>query len=185
MATIASTISLAAVLTGCGQSRQPVRTNGFQPAAPNAPAASTAPAPPSYNVPDFTGQTSGSGQGGDYVEVNERQPGQAVDINSTLVSGKRTIVEFYSPYCGPCMALRPYVQRLASVRPDLAVRSINVNRPQVVGIDWRSPVIRQNRQIRFLPYFMIYGPEKRLEAHGGEASNAVVDCIEKTFSKPR
>jgi thiol-disulfide isomerase/thioredoxin len=178
LATIAATIVVGAGLSGCGRALQ---SNQREVVSSRPPVNGLIPPAPSRSLSG----PAASGQKGDYQELNESSPGEPVDINGSLVSGKRTIVEFYSPYCGPCMALRPYVQRLAGQRSDLAIRSINVNRPQVEGIDWHSPVIQENPQVKMLPYFLIYGPDKRLEADGVRASNAVVDCIQEQMRRPR
>ena len=59
-----------------------------------------------------------------------RQPGQALDVKSLLVKGKTTVIDFYSPFCPPCVRLAPIMAQLAAKRPDLAIEKVNINRPE-------------------------------------------------------
>jgi len=89
-----------------------------------------------------------------------------------LVNGKTTLIDFYSPFCPPCVQLAPVMAQLAAKRPDLAIRKVNINRPGVQGIDWRSPLAQQY-QIRQVPYFMVFSPQGRLVAQGREAAETL------------
>ena len=121
----------------------------------------------SKNTPEITAHNNI-----DYVEINESNPGQPIDFAPQLVSGKYTIIDYYSPYCGPCMRLRPSLQYLTVARNDVAVRSININRPGVRGIDWDSPIIKATG-IQSLPHLIIFDPNKHQVSEGREASMQV------------
>jgi len=99
-------------------------------------------------------------------------PGETLDIKSLLVNGKTTVIDFYSPFCPPCVRLAPLMAKLAKKRPDLAIKKVDINRPGVDGIDWRSPVAQQY-QIRQVPYFMIFNPQGQLVAQGSGATETV------------
>ena len=101
-------------------------------------------------------------------DANASNPGQCLDLKSLPVKGKTTLVDFYSPYCPPCMAMAPVLDKLARKRPDLALRRVNINRPEVRGIDWRSPLAEQ-LQLRSVPHFMIFDPRGQLVAEGKAA----------------
>ena len=105
-------------------------------------------------------------------EANSGNPGQTLDVKSLLVKGKTTLIDFHSPFCPPCVRLAPLLAQLAAKRPDLAVKKVNINRPGVQGIDWRSPLAQQY-QIRQVPYFMIFNPQGQLAAQGREATEPV------------
>ena len=105
-------------------------------------------------------------------EANAGNPGQTLDVKSLLVKGKTTLIDFYSPFCPPCVQLAPIMARLAAKRPDLAIKKVNINRPEVKGIDWRSPLAQQY-QIRQVPYFMVFSPQGKLVAQGREAAETV------------
>jgi thiol-disulfide isomerase/thioredoxin len=104
--------------------------------------------------------------------IAEANPGQTLNVKSLLVKGKTTLIDFYSPFCPPCVQLAPLMDQLAAKRPDLAIKKANINRPGVNGIDWRSPLAQQY-QIRQVPYFMIFDPRGKLVAQGREAFETV------------
>jgi thiol-disulfide isomerase/thioredoxin len=106
------------------------------------------------------------------LDANPNNPGQTLDVKSLLVKGKTTLIDFYSPFCPPCVRLAPIMAKLAKKRPDLAIKKVNINRPGVNGIDWRSPVAQQH-QIRQVPFFMIFDPQGQLVAQGREAAETV------------
>jgi len=105
-------------------------------------------------------------------EANSGNPGQTLDVKSLLVKGKTTLIDFHSPFCPPCVQLAPVMAQLAAKRPDLTIKKININRPEVKGIDWRSPLAQQY-QIRQVPYFMVFSPQGQLVAQGREAAETV------------
>ena len=115
--------------------------------------------------------SSGAGAG-TLADANSGNPGQTLEINSLLVKGKTTVIDFYSPFCPPCVRLAPLMADLAKKRPDLAIKKVNINRPGVNGIDWRSPLAQQY-QIRQVPYFMIFNPQGQRVAQGREAVETV------------
>jgi len=109
---------------------------------------------------------------GEIAEANAGHTGQTLEVKSLLVQGKTTLIDFYSPFCPPCVQLAPLMARLAEKRPDLAVIKVNINRPEVKGIDWRSPLAQQY-QIRQVPYFMVFSPKGKLLAQGRDAVETV------------
>ena len=115
--------------------------------------------------------SSGAGAGA-VADANPSNPGQTLDVNSLLVKGKTTLIDFHSPFCPPCVRLAPIMAKLAEKRPDLAIKKVNINRPEVNGIDWRSPLAQQY-QIRQVPYFMIFNPQGQPVAQGREAAETV------------
>ena len=109
---------------------------------------------------------------GAVTDVNPNNPGETLDIKSLLVKGKTTVIDFYSPFCPPCVRLAPLMAKLAKKRPDLAIKKVDINRAGVNGIDWRSPLAQQY-QIRQVPYFMIFNPQGKLVAQGSGATETV------------
>ena len=109
---------------------------------------------------------------GAVADANAGNPGQTLDVKSLSVKGKTTVIDFYSPFCPPCVRLAPIMAQLAAKRPDLAIKKVNINRPQVNGIDWRSPLAQQY-QIRQVPYFMIFNPQGQPVAQGRDAVETV------------
>jgi thiol-disulfide isomerase/thioredoxin len=117
----------------------------------------------------------------DYQDINAEGDLESVKGEDYVARGKFTIIEFYSPYCPPCMALKPKVYELAMARKDIAVRAINVNRAGIEGIDWESPIIAQNGKFNSLPYIRIYGPDKKLLASGQAATEEVLRALQAQF----
>ena len=115
--------------------------------------------------------SSGAWAGG-LADANRGKTGQTLEVKSLLVKGKTTLIDFHSPFCPPCVELAPIMAKLAAKRSDLAIKKVNINRPEVKGIDWGSPLAQQH-QIRQVPYFMIFNPKGKLVAEGREATEMV------------
>lgn len=117
-----------------------------------------------------------------FQDVNQNAPGESVDVKKSLVYGKYTVIDFTSEYCGPCMQLRPYLMELSKNRSDIAVRSFDINRLGVEGIDWQSPLARKYR-ISSIPFLQIYDASGHLIADGSGAKAQVLKAIEEDVMK--
>jgi thiol-disulfide isomerase/thioredoxin len=115
---------------------------------------------------------------GKLADANAGKGGETLDLKALVVEGKTTLIDFYSPFCPPCVQLAPILDQLAAKRPDLSIRKVNVNRPGVNNIDWRSPLAQQY-EIRRLPYFMIFSPQGKLLAQGDAAIEQLKDWLQK------
>jgi thiol-disulfide isomerase/thioredoxin len=102
------------------------------------------------------------------LNANAGQGGETLDLSPLLTKGKTNLIDFYSPFCPPCVQMAPVMEQLAERRPDLAIYKVNINRPDIKGIDWRSPLAQQYK-IRQVPYFMIFSPQGKLVAQGPAA----------------
>lgn len=115
---------------------------------------------------------------------NPDRGGETLDLKSLLSKGRTTAFDFYSPYCYPCVRLVPILEKLAARLPEVAFVRLNINRPQVRGIDWRSPLAQQYR-LRSVPYFMIFNPQGKLVAQGPEAQKMVKEWLQKAGLVPK
>ncbi|MBI2944909.1 MAG: thioredoxin family protein [Candidatus Wallbacteria bacterium] len=106
------------------------------------------------------------------------EAGLEIDIERYRVPGKMTIFDFHSRNCPPCRAIAPGLQRLVEARADIAVRTINVDRPGSRSIDFSSPVAEQYG-IRALPHFVIYDSRGRRAMEGKAAHRQVSEWIEQ------
>lgn len=105
--------------------------------------------------------------------------GARVDINEHLTPGRTTIVDFTSIYCPPCEAIRPKLERMAIAWADkVAILKVDINRPDVRGIDWESPVAQQYG-LRSIPHFKIFDAEGKLIAEGDRAYGMVQQYIQQ------
>lgn len=98
--------------------------------------------------------------------------GQTVDLKDYLVPGKTVVFDFTSEYCPPCRAISPYLDKLHAERDDVVVVKVDINRPGVRGIDWRSPVATQY-DMNSIPHFKVFGPDGQLQAEGQPARELV------------
>ena len=89
--------------------------------------------------------------------------GETVNLADYLVPGKTTVFDFTSKYCGPCQAYNQPLHDLHAKRTDLAVVKVDINRADVKGIDWESPVARQFG-LHSIPHFKVYSPQGKLLA---------------------
>jgi thiol-disulfide isomerase/thioredoxin len=103
--------------------------------------------------------------------------GQQVNINDYLVPGKTVVFDFTSDFCPPCRAINPYLDKLHANRADVVVVKVDINRPDVKGIDWKSPVAQQY-EMKSIPYFKVYGPDGQFIADGRAARDMVTAWFE-------
>ncbi|MBI4644086.1 MAG: thioredoxin family protein [Deltaproteobacteria bacterium] len=115
---------------------------------------------------------------------NPGRGGETLDLKSLLSQGRTTAIDFYSPYCQPCVKMAPVLEKLAARMPEMAFVKLNINRPQVRGIDWRSPLAQQYR-LKSVPYFMIFNPQGKLVAEGPEAQKMIKDWLQKAGLAPQ
>jgi thiol-disulfide isomerase/thioredoxin len=115
---------------------------------------------------------------GAVVDANAGHGGEPLEVKSLLAKGKTTLIDLYSPFCPPCVRLAPLLEQLAAKRSDLAIKKVNINRPEVKGIDWGSPLAQQY-QIRQVPFFMIFNPKGKLLAQGRDATDQVVRWLQE------
>ena len=47
--------------------------------------------------------------------------------NEVLNSEKKVLLDFWAPWCGPCLMVVPIVEEIADERPDIKVGKINVD----------------------------------------------------------
>lgn len=104
--------------------------------------------------------------------------GATITLADHLVAGKTTVVDFTSEYCPPCRAYAEPLNQLHAQRADVAVVKVDINRPDVRGIDWKSPVAQQFG-LRSIPHFKVYGPDGKLVAEGDDARKVVNDMLAK------
>ena len=98
--------------------------------------------------------------------------GQTINLAEVLVPGKTTVVDFTSKYCPPCQFYNEPLVKLHSQRNDIAVVKVDINRPDVRGIDWKSPVAQQFK-LQSIPHFKVFGPDGKLIAEdipGGDSA---------------
>lgn len=104
--------------------------------------------------------------------------GQTVNLADYLVPGKTVVFDFTSEFCPPCRAISPHLDKLHAKRADVVVVKVDINRPDVRGIDWGSPVAKQYG-MNSIPHFKVYGPDGQLQAEGKPARELVTSWFEE------
>jgi thiol-disulfide isomerase/thioredoxin len=94
--------------------------------------------------------------------------GEPVNLADFMLPGKTTVFDFYSEYCGPCVQVAPSLEKLHRSRDDIVVVKVDINRPGIREINWRSPVAQQYG-LRSIPHFKVYGADGKLLAEDGPA----------------
>jgi thioredoxin 1 len=107
-------------------------------------------------------------------EGNRGKEGESFDLSKVVSRGQFTLVDFWSPYCGPCLRMAPYMESLAAKRSDLNVVKLNINRAGVQGIDWKSPLAQQYN-IKSVPFLVIFDKQGKKIAEGQKALNMFID----------
>jgi thiol-disulfide isomerase/thioredoxin len=110
---------------------------------------------------------------------NPGRGGETLAIKAVLDRNHTTAVDFYSPYCPPCVMIAPLLEQLAARLPEVTFVRVNINRPEAQAIDWKSPLARQYR-IRSIPHFMIFDAQGKLVVEGPAASRMIQSWMEKT-----
>ncbi len=159
-------VASAIILSACTSAPQSEVTQP-QPPAPetSAPTTPQVTAPPT-ETPDVS-------------VANQSNPGETLDIKACLGQDKYTIVDFSSEFCPSCRRISPVLHDLAKSRSDIAVRTLDINRTGVQGIDWDSPLAKQY-DIHSIPQFKIFDTNGKLMAEGGDAKRQVMDWIHQS-----
>lgn len=100
-----------------------------------------------------------------FLIVNEDSPGTAVDVQPYLVAGKTTVVGYISSKSPVDQQYIKWLKQLVQKRKDLVVRLVDINRPGVEEVDFKSPAayqIKPGESVR-VPYFRIYDSAQKLE----------------------
>ena len=114
-------------------------------------------------------------KGADVAQVSQ---GAEISLADYVVPGKTTIFDFSSDYCGPCRRYTEPLAHLHAKKADIAVVRVDINRPNVKGIDWGSPVAREFG-LESIPHFKVYGPDGKLVAEDGSESYAGRMIVDK------
>ena len=70
------------------------------------------------------------------------------NFESTVTGNKMVIIDFWAPWCGPCLAVAPEVAKLAALASgELLVAKVNTEEQQEIG---------SSMNIRSIPTFAVF-----------------------------
>lgn len=118
----------------------------------------------------------------DIEEANPNTQGERFEITDCTHPGKFTIVEFYSLFSPECQDIEPKLEQLARARSDLAIRKLNIDRPDARATDLESPLAKQFH-ITKLPEFKLFDQDDKLAAEGETARREVELSIMRDVTK--
>ncbi len=94
------------------------------------------------------------------------------NFESTLTQNDVVLVDFYADWCGPCRALHPTLEKLASNFDGKAVISkINVD---------KNPELAQQLNVRSIPALFYYKNGKLMGQHvGGQSESTLSENLNR------
>ena len=104
------------------------------------------PAPATSATPPATGPAEATGPQFQLANAS----GELVPVETVLVPGKITVVDFYADWCAPCKVLDKKLQSEIHDEPRIAVRKIDVGKAE-------GETVTARYGIKNLPHVRIYG----------------------------
>jgi thioredoxin 1 len=85
----------------------------------------------------------------------------ATFTTKVLESSKVTLVDFWAPWCGPCLMMAPFIDQLAAKyaeSPDVAIVKLDVD---------ENPVTSEQYRVLSIPTFAVFVDGKPVVGTGG------------------
>ena len=91
------------------------------------------------------------------------------NFESIVNSGKKVLLDFWAPWCGPCRMVLPIVEEIASERPDIVVGKVNVD---------EQPELASKFGVMSIPTLVVMEDGKILnQSVGAKSKNAILNML--------
>ena len=91
------------------------------------------------------------------------------NYNEIVNSGKKVLLDFWAPWCGPCRMVLPIVEEIASERDDILVGKVNVD---------EQPELASKFNVMSIPTLVVMENGKILnQSVGAKNKNAILNML--------
>ena len=91
------------------------------------------------------------------------------NYNEIVNSGKKVLLDFWAPWCGPCRMVLPIVEEIASERSDILVGKVNVD---------EQPELASKFNVMSIPTLVVIENGKILnQSEGAKNKNAILNML--------